>query len=52
MAGTALQVIAAHPDLVAHELVAEPERVQSVAGDGAVAQSDQRAAENPFEILV
>src|SRR6202048_2525859 len=40
MAGVPFQAFAPHGELVAHEFIAELERLQSVGRDGAVAQSD------------
>jgi hypothetical protein len=52
VAGVPLQVIAAHADLVAHEFVAELERIQPVGRNGAVAQADHRAAKNLLEFVL
>src|SRR5260370_32848084 len=47
-----LQMVAAHADLVAHEFIAELERVQPVARDSAVAQAYHRAAQYPLEFVL
>src|ERR1700687_2965168 len=52
VAGVPLQVIAAHADLVAHEFVAELERIQPVGRNGAVAKADHRAAKNLLEFVL
>src|SRR3984893_13711206 len=46
MAGVPFQAFAPHGELVAHEFIAELERLQSVGRDGAVAQSDHGAAQD------
>ena len=48
----ALELVAAQRDLVADQLVAELERIEPVAGDGAVAQPDHRAAQDRFELVL
>ena len=47
-----LQVIAAHADFVAHEFVAELERVHPVAGDGAVAHPHHHTPKDGFEFIL
>src|SRR6202171_4983761 len=46
------EMIAAHADLVAHEFIAELERVQPVARDGAVAQAYHRAPQYSLEFVL
>jgi len=48
----ALEMVAAHANIVAHELVAELERFQSVAADTAVAQADNDATQDGFELIL
>ena len=50
--GVLLQIIAACADLVAYQLIPEPEGVQPVTADGAVAQANHRAAQNVVEFFL
>ena len=52
MAGVPLQALAPHADLVAHQFIAELERIQPVAGDGAVAQPDYDTSQDGFEFVL
>ena len=48
----ALEMVAAHGDMVAHEFITELERLQSVAADTAVAQAYDDAAQDGFELVL
>src|ERR1700761_7263954 len=48
----ALEIFAADLELAAHELIAELEGLQTVAADGAVAQADDHAAQDSFQLLL
>src|SRR5579871_4902627 len=52
MAALPLQALTPQADLVAYELIAELERVEAIARDRAVAQSDHRAAQDRFEFIL
>src|SRR5438309_3349499 len=45
-------MVPAHADLVADEFIAELERVEPVATDGAVAQADHRAPKYVFKLVL
>ena len=48
----ALEMVAAHRDIVAHEFIAELERLQPVAADAAVAQAYDDAAQDGLELVL
>src|SRR5579864_7999093 len=51
-AGVPFEMVAVHADLVAYQFVAEPEGVESIAGNGAVTQANDRAAKDILQFAL